>query len=78
MKSGLEAVHTISQAQWTGDCSHAERNLSNDEGLLEKISAEMKTFSFNPIEYESTMRNIGDARAENNLEGIHKCLEVDM
>lgn len=78
MKLGLEVVQTISRAQWIGDCGHEERNLSNEEGLLEKISVEMKTFFSNPTEYESTMRNIGNTQVENNLEGIQKCLEVEM
>ncbi|OUZ99153.1 Ubiquitin/SUMO-activating enzyme E1 [Macleaya cordata] len=50
---------------------------SEFEGLLEKTPAEVNAYLSNPSEYNSAMKNAGDAQARDNLERVIECLDSE-
>lgn len=48
VKIRLEVVQARLQVHYIGDCSHAEENPDDDEGLFEKTSAEVNILLSNP------------------------------
>lgn len=50
---------------------------SEFEGLLEKTPTEVNAYLRNPKEYNSAMKNAGDAQARDNLERVLECLEKE-
>lgn len=48
--------------------------LSEFEGMLEKVPAEVNTFLSKPEEYKASMRSAGDAQARELLERVVECL----